>query len=69
VLSELAFRAEISRKLAQRALDRFIAGEIGVSERRPDGLVAEAWQIAAGLGWAKTYDAEYLALGCSSVGS
>jgi predicted nucleic acid-binding protein len=62
VLRELSFRGEISEELARRALDRFLAGEITVSERRPDGLIAAAWTVAAQLGWAKTYDAEYLAL-------
>jgi hypothetical protein len=28
----------------------------------PKGLSDEAWRIADRLGWAKTYDAEYLAL-------
>lgn len=41
---------------------------MGIDECRPDGLTAEAWRIASDLGWAKTYDAEYLAsanlLGC-----
>lgn len=27
----------------------------------PDGLLAEAWRIADTAGWAKTYDAEYVA--------
>jgi predicted nucleic acid-binding protein len=71
VLRELSFRGEISGELAQRAFERFLSGEINVSERRPDGLVVEAWKIAAELGWAKTYDAEYLALarllGCRLV--
>jgi predicted nucleic acid-binding protein len=33
-----------------------------VRERRHRKLGAEAWRIADELGWAKTYDAEYLAL-------
>jgi predicted nucleic acid-binding protein len=71
VLHELAFRAEISRKLAGWALERFLAGEIEVDERRPEELTMAAWQLADGLGWAKTYDAEYVALakilGCRLV--
>jgi predicted nucleic acid-binding protein len=71
VLRELSFRGEISEELARHALERFLAGEIDVSERRPDGLIAEAWKIAAELGWAKTYDGEYLSLarllGCRLV--
>lgn len=62
VLSEMAFRREISRELARSALERFLAGKVHVSERRPAELTMTAWGIAAELGWAKTYDAEYLAM-------
>jgi predicted nucleic acid-binding protein len=60
VLHELRWRREISGELATIALDRLTGAP--VSPRRPKRLVAEAWRIADGLGWAKTYDAEYLAL-------
>ena len=60
VLHELRWRKEISGELANIALERLAAAE--VSPRRPKGLTAEAWRIADRLGWAKTYDAEYLAL-------
>lgn len=60
VLHELRWRRDISGELATIALDRL--GGAPVSPRRPKGLVAEAWRIADRLGWAKTYDAEYLAL-------
>ena len=60
VLHELRWRKEISRELAAIALERLSAAEI--SPRRPKGLMEEAWRIADRLGWAKTYDAEYLAL-------
>jgi|SRR5579859_3878156 len=60
VLHELRWRKEISEELANLALDRLVAAD--VSPRRPKGLTAEAWRIADQLGWAKTYDAEYLAL-------
>jgi predicted nucleic acid-binding protein len=60
VLHELRWRREISGELARIALDRLASAS--VSPRRPKGLVAEAWRIADDLGWAKTYDAEYLAL-------
>ena len=70
-LHELAFREEISRTLADRALKRFLAGDIHVNERRPQELTRIAWQLADELGWAKTYDAEYVALtkilGCRLV--
>ena len=60
VLHELRFRKEISAQLAVIALERLNRAD--VSPRRPKGLVDEAWRIADRLGWAKTYDAEYLAL-------
>lgn len=60
VLHELKWRKEISSDLATIALERFAAAD--VSARHPKGLTAEAWRIADRFGWAKTYDAEYLAL-------
>jgi len=60
VIHELRWRKEISAELAAIAVDRLAAA--AVSPRRPRGLVEEAWRIADRLGWAKTYDAEYLAL-------
>ncbi len=60
VLHELRWRKEISRELTAIALDRLATADI--SARRPKGLIEEAWRIADRLGWAKTYDAEYLAL-------
>jgi predicted nucleic acid-binding protein len=62
VLNEMAFRGEISRELAAGALERFLTGKVHVAERRPAELTMTAWRIAAELGWAKTYDAEYLAM-------
>ena len=59
-LSAMVFRAEISRELGESALGRLEA--IKVEPLHPDGLVTEAWRIAKERGWAKTYDAEYLAL-------
>ncbi|OLC26846.1 MAG: hypothetical protein AUG06_08190 [Actinobacteria bacterium 13_1_20CM_2_65_11] len=60
VLHELRWRREISAELTTIALDRLTAAD--VSARRPKGLIEEAWRVADRLGWAKTYDAEYLAL-------
>jgi predicted nucleic acid-binding protein len=60
VLHELRWCKEISSELATIALDRLAAAEI--SPRRPKGLIEESWRVADRLGWAKTYDAEYLAL-------
>ena len=33
-----------------------------IERREPAGLLERAWSIADALGWAKTYDAEYVAL-------
>jgi predicted nucleic acid-binding protein len=33
-----------------------------VKIRRPVGLIESAWRVADELGWAKTYDAQYVAL-------
>ena len=60
VLHELRWRKEISAELAATALERLAAAD--VSPRRPKGLTEEAWRVADRLGWAKTYDAEYVAL-------
>jgi predicted nucleic acid-binding protein len=60
VLHELRFRREISAELATIAFERL--NQADISPRRPKGLTDEAWRIADRLGWAKTYDAEYLAL-------
>jgi len=60
VLHELRWRREISGELATIALNRLTAAD--VRPRRPKGLIEDAWRVADRLGWAKTYDAEYLAL-------
>lgn len=69
VLHELVWRREITATdgdAARRALD-------DAPVRRVDDarLAAEAWRIADALGWAKAYDAEYVALaqllGCRLV--
>jgi predicted nucleic acid-binding protein len=71
VLHELRFRDEISDELANQALQRLLDNTVPIREVRPDGLTATAWQLASELGWAKTYDAEYIAtaqlLGCHLV--
>ena len=60
VLHELLWRKEVSEELAAIAMDRF--GSAPVRRRRPPSLSREAWRIAEELGWARTYDAEYVAL-------
>jgi predicted nucleic acid-binding protein len=62
VINELSYRNEITRELADQAFDRFINGKVGIVEDRPEGLARTAWRLARELGWAKTYDAEYIAL-------
>lgn len=60
VLHEMAWRGTVSRGLGRAALERFLAAPIVA--RRHARLTPEAWRIADQLGWAKTYDAEYVAL-------
>jgi predicted nucleic acid-binding protein len=59
-LHEMAWRGEISAALARRTLDRLLVAPI--TRKRPRRLAREAWKVADALGWAKTYDAEYVAL-------
>ena len=54
------WRGAISAELADQALSVIHSGD--VKERRHRHLGADSWRIADELGWAKTYDAEYLAL-------
>lgn len=57
---EALWRREIDRTAADQALTTFEA--LGVHRRAPAGLHHEAYTVATELGWAKTYDAEFLAL-------
>lgn len=59
-IHEAVFRRQISADLGRRGLDALLAARIG--RRSPRGLHREAWEIADRLGWARTYDAEYVAL-------
>ena len=59
-LHEMAWRHTISWELADVSFQRLVRAP--VAERRSRRLRAEAWRIAGELGWAKTYDAEYVAL-------
>jgi predicted nucleic acid-binding protein len=59
-LRELIWRGEISAADGNQAHSTL---ETCLVRRAEDArLGAEAWSIAAELGWAKTYDAEYVAL-------
>jgi predicted nucleic acid-binding protein len=60
VIHELAWRREISGALASAAFGALLRAP--VAARAPGRLRSEAWRIADDLGWAKTYDAEYVAL-------
>ncbi len=59
VLHELAWRREISVGLGGVASKRLLSAP--VAPAAPPGLLAEAWRVADEAGWAKTYDAEYVA--------
>lgn len=60
VLNEMLWRNDLSSSLAGAMFDRLLAADI---ERRADPkLYRNARAIAGTLGWAKTYDAEYVAL-------
>jgi predicted nucleic acid-binding protein len=60
VIHELWWRREISERLASTAFSAPLRAPIARRESRR--LRREAWRIADELGWAKTYDAEYVAL-------
>lgn len=60
VLHELAWRGELGRDDALATCRRLQSCPV---ERRDDvELGVTAWRVADDLGWAKTYDAEYVAL-------
>ncbi len=68
-LHERVWRRELAEAHAGRARARLDAAD--VKRRTHPRLADEAWRIADDLGWAKTYDAEYVALasllGCRLV--
>jgi predicted nucleic acid-binding protein len=68
VLHETQWRKDLPHELARLALDRLIVAPIRL---QPLESHKQAWEIAELLGWAKTYDAEYVALarslGCTLV--
>ncbi len=59
-LHAMLWRGELQPKQTEPMLDRVLAAP--VKQREPDGLAREAWKVAEELGWAKTYDANYVAL-------
>ncbi len=54
------WRRDVDHDAAEHILAAFRA--LGVRRRSPRDLHADAFRVATELGWAKTYDAEYLAL-------
>jgi predicted nucleic acid-binding protein len=60
VLHEQAWRGELTTADGDRARRRL--SDADVKLRTHPRLGDETWRIADDLGWAKTYDAEYLAL-------
>jgi len=60
ILSEMTHRGEVPEDQARVAVGRL--GGLPIRYERPDGLAERAWDVARSLGWAKTYDAEYVAL-------
>jgi predicted nucleic acid-binding protein len=59
-LHEALWRREIPTEEARTALESLEAAPVRPRSHRRLGTIA--WQLADELGWAKTYDAEYLAL-------
>jgi predicted nucleic acid-binding protein len=59
-LRDHAWRREISADQASASRDALLSAPI--RRRFPRRMYAEAWRVAEELGWAKTYDAEYVAL-------
>jgi predicted nucleic acid-binding protein len=59
-LRTLDWRRSVSAELVRRALARIPTMPIA-DETGPDHA-ARTWSVASRLGWAKTYDAEYVAL-------
>lgn len=69
MLHEARWRGQITAADAEQA--RRALAALPVERDAPDDLLARAWEVADELGWAKTYDAEFLALarlrGCRVV--
>lgn len=59
-LHEAAWRGTVSRELADDVRRRL--AEAPIERREVAGLHDRSWTVADAFGWAKTYDAEYVAL-------
>jgi predicted nucleic acid-binding protein len=68
-LHELVWRGEADPEDGEQG--RAILADVPIERREHDRLGDEAWRLADEFGWAKTYDAEYVALarllGCRLV--
>lgn len=60
VLHAMLWRGELRRDQIEPMRDRVLKAPVHRTE--PEDLPSEAWRIADELGWAKTYDANYVAL-------
>jgi predicted nucleic acid-binding protein len=60
VFHEMSWREAINKERAKQMLTRLLKADIEI--RAPNGLTEAAWDVADELGWAKTYDAQYVAL-------
>ena len=60
VVHEAVWRNQVTTEQAIEIRNAF--AELEVEVDKPEGVYEEAWKIADELGWAKTYDAEYVAL-------
>lgn len=69
VLHEMAWREEITQTRAKTMHTRLLKAPVQACQ--PASLLETAWRVADGLGWAKVYDAQYVALaqllGCQLV--
>jgi predicted nucleic acid-binding protein len=59
-LREAVWRRLLSKEAVMEGMDRLAKAPI--KRHSPKTLHTEAWLVAEQLGWAKTYDAEYVAL-------
>lgn len=60
-LHQQVWRGTLSGDLGRSALERLLRAPIQPADDGP-GLLIDAWAVAERFGWAKTYDAEYIAL-------
>lgn len=59
-LAQLVWRSEISRQEADQAVDRILEARMTIHPSAD--ILRDALALAGQLGWARTYDAEYVAL-------